>query len=104
MPAAKPQLKSLVTRKQLLVIESQVNRAQLKHDWEDFGIEMRTATAPARTAISAVQGMLSIFRQTPKSQSAAPNGEHKSSAWLAPLLDSARLGASLWDAFRARKR
>jgi hypothetical protein len=103
MPGATPQLKSLATRRQLLLIESQVNRAQLKRDWDDFGVAVRTATAPVRGAVSILQGIASLFRQEARSHSTVPNGEHKSSAWIAPLLDGARLGASLWDAFRARK-
>ena len=102
MSAAKPQLKSLATRKQLLLIESQLNRVQLKYDWKDFEVAVRTATTPARGVISLVQGIASIFRRD-GSHATVPNGEHKPSSWLTQLLESARLGASLWDAFRARK-
>ena len=103
MPATKPQLTPLDARRQLLLIESEVNRAQLGRDWVDFKIAARAAAAPARRVVSIMRGAGAFVQEIFRARRSSSNGQRKKSSWIAPLLGGARLGASIWSAFRSRE-
>ena len=92
----------LETRKQLLIAESELNRAQLVQEWQTIADGVRSVADRARTisslasaAVSLIAGLAS-FRRT----RSAPAGEKPS--WWQTLLKGAQLAGLLWSEFRPR--
>jgi hypothetical protein len=97
-----PRIKALELRKQLLIAESELNRAQLTHEWQSMAHGVRdlihrakTLGAWASTAAALVAG-LTAWRSGP-----APAGPTKLS-WSHKLLKAVRLAVTIWSALRAR--
>ena len=104
MPGKKPPLTPLTARKELLLLESQLNRVRLLeaiHDWKaelhrskeqlaNLG-SMAVKTAKAAAAVSAVAGLFSNRGGTPKQ------------SWLSIALKGMATGTSLWYWFKSRK-
>jgi hypothetical protein len=98
----KPRLNPLESRKQLLIAESELNRAQLVQEWQTMADGVRSVADRARTisflasaAASLIAG-LAPFRRT----RSAPAGEKPS--WWQTLLKGAQLAGLLWSEFRQR--
>ena len=92
----------LASRKQLLIAESELNRAQLVHEWQTLTGEVHSLATQARTigslasaAASLVVGLAS-FRQ----KKAAP--ESKKFSWWKTILKGAGLASSFWSEFRSQ--
>ena len=99
-----PCLNPLELRKQLLIAESELNRAQLVQDWQAVadGVHAvagraRTLGSVAATAASLVAGFASFRRQ--KSTAAA-----EKPSWLQTLLQGAGLLTTVWQGFRSPDR
>jgi hypothetical protein len=97
-----PRLNPLESRKQLLIAESELNRAQLVQEWQTMADGVRSVADRARTisflasaAASLIAGLAS-FRRT----GSAPAGEKPS--WWQTLLKGAQLAGLLWSEFRQR--
>ena len=95
-------LSPLEPRKQLLVAESELNRAELADEWQamahgvrDFAYRARSIAAWASSAALLVAGVNALRRAPPKS------GAAKSSSFQ-KILDGARVASTLWFTFRAR--
>ena len=91
----------LESRKQLLVAESELNRAQLVQEWQTMADEVHSLTTQARTirsiasaAAALVAGLASCRRKA-----SAPAAEKPS--WLKTILKGAGLVSTFWRAFRA---
>ena len=94
----------LESRKQLLIAESELNRAQLAHECQTMVDEVhalanraRTITTFASAAAALVTSLASFRRHRP-----APATEK--SSWLQTILRGAGTVTSLWSVFRARSR
>src|ERR1700742_5165883 len=102
MPRKLPHISPLQMRKDLLIAESELNRAQLMDAWEAATTWHRTLDAGARifgTVASAGTLLMSgcrAFRGKQEPQA----GEGTS--WLQPVIKSAGLISSLLHAFRSR--
>jgi hypothetical protein len=90
----------LASRKQLLIAESELNRAELVQEWQMMADEVHSLANQARTfssfasaAASLVAGLASFRRKKP-----APAAEKPS--WLQTILKGAQLAGSLWSKFR----
>lgn len=99
-----PHLSPLHLRKELLVAESELNRAQLIEEWEamtdgvrTFGARVKTVGSLASTAALLVAGLLAFRRGR-----ASPNGAK--SSWLETALKGAKVAGSVWLACRGRGR
>ena len=97
-----PGLNALASRKQRLIAESELNRAQLSEEWQtmthevrDLAYRAKTMAAWASVAALLVAG-LTAWRRGPPAPGAAK------SSWFHKLLRGARLAATIWFAFRAR--
>ena len=95
-------MNSLESRKQLLIAESELNRAQLVQDWQTMASEVHSLTNQARTlssmasaAASLVAGLASCRRKT-----STPGADKPS--WWQTLLKGAGLVGSFWSEFRSR--
>ena len=98
----RPYVSPLESRKQLLIAESDLNRAQLSEEWQimthgvrDLAHRAKTMAAWASSAALLVAGVTALRRGPP-----AP-GTAKSS-WFQTILNGARLASTIWFAFRAR--
>jgi hypothetical protein len=94
----------LESRKQLLLAESELNRAQLVEDVAALTADVRALADHAKsigwvasTAAALVAGLAAL-----RSRKSAPAGEKPS--WLHTVLKGAGLVSSLWMAFRPRER
>lgn len=93
----------LASRKQMLIVESELNRAQLVQDWQTLAGEVHALADEARTirsmasaAASLVAGLASLRRK--KTEPAAKP------AWWQTLLKGGQTISSLWSEFRPRAR
>ena len=90
----------LALRKQLLLAESELNRAQLAQEWGTIAESTRWVTARAKSYSSvALTGALlmagfTYFRRIRSAPAA------RKPSWWQLLLKGVKLGASLWSEFR----
>jgi HPt (histidine-containing phosphotransfer) domain-containing protein len=93
-------MNSLDSRKQLLIAESELNRAQLVQEWRVMASEVHALADQARTissiasAVATLVAGLSSFRR----KKSAPAAEKPS--WWQTLLKGAGLASSFWSEFR----
>ena len=92
----------LALRKQLLIAESELNRAQLSEEWQsmthgvlDLAHRAGTIGAWASAAALLLAGVTAWRRGPP-----APGAAKRS--WFPKILNVARLASAIWFAFRAR--
>ena len=102
MPGKTCHMKSLESRKQLLVAESELNRAGLADEWQamahgvrDVAYRARSIAAWVSSAALLVAGVSALRRAPPKSGAAK-------SSWMQKMLEVARIASTLWFTFRAR--
>jgi hypothetical protein len=94
----------LKSRKQLLITESELNRAQLvqeleiiKDKFHSLAKQARTATSLASAAATLFAGIAS-FRQKKEFAPAA-----EKSSWLQTIVKGAGLLSTIWTAFRPQR-
>jgi hypothetical protein len=92
----------LEARKQLLIVESEINRLQLVQEWQTMAADVRSIAHRANSirslafaAASLISGLVSFRRTKP-----TPAGEK--SSWWQTLLKGAQLAVSLWAEFSPR--
>ena len=95
-------LSPLESRKQLLIAESELNRAQLSREWQgmaqgvhDLAHRGKTIAGWASSAALLVAGVTAL-RHRPPAPAAAKT------SWFRKILNGARLASAIWFAFRAR--
>jgi hypothetical protein len=107
MPGKNFQLTPLESRKQLLLVESELNRAQLLNELRDFKNEIHhlgnQVQAVGSLASSAAK-LASTFAAIGNAFTHRDSGEKKKSSWVSSLLSGARMGASLWGALRSNQK
>ena len=96
-------MNSLASQKQMLIAESELNRAQLVQDWQTMAGEVHALTHQARTigsfasaAASLVAGLASFRRKK-----SAPASEKPS--WWQTILKGAGLVSTIWSEFRPQR-
>ncbi|MHB8522044.1 MAG: hypothetical protein ACYDH9_14965 [Limisphaerales bacterium] len=89
-------------RKQLLIAESEMNRAQLSQEWRtmahevrDLGQRAKTIGAWASSAALVLAGVAALRKGPP-----APAAEKAS--WFQAVLKAVQVAGSIWLAFLAR--
>jgi hypothetical protein len=106
----KTYLKTLESRKRLLLAESEVNRAELIKDWGTLNDEFSRVKRQVRAAssIASSAAVLATVFSLARRRFGAPdhaNGRaqppHPKAAWLSAALDGARVGASLFLKIRS---
>jgi hypothetical protein len=100
-----PALTALQSRKQLLLAESELNRAQFKQDWQAARGELAVLTGQVRTISGFVAigtALLGVQAAWRRNKSAPPAGQKVS--WLARLIKGAALVSTLWAAVRPPSR
>ena len=100
----KPHLNPLTLRKELLIAESEINRAQLVEEWQAIADGTRSLAERVKTvsSVASLAGVLvagvSAFRR-----GKAESTDTKAS-WFQTVLKGAQVAGSIWLAFRARQR
>ncbi len=98
----KPHLSPLKLRKQLLIAESELNRARLSEEWQTIAHGVRGQLGRARTiavwvssSALLVAGVVALRR--------SPSAPRTARAfWLQRIWNGARLASTIWFALRAR--
>ena len=95
-------MNSLESRKQLLIAESELNRAQLVQEWRTMADEIHSLTSQARTVKSIVSAVATLVAglSSLRHKKSAPDAEKPS--WWKTLLKGAGLASSFWQAFRSQ--
>lgn len=98
----KPRLNPLESRKQLLIAESELNRAQLVQEWQAMAGGVRSVADRAETISSVVSATASLIAGLAsfRGKKSVPAAEKPS--WLQTILKGAGLIATVWLAFRSR--
>jgi hypothetical protein len=93
----------LKSRKQLLIAESELNRAQLIQELEtikdkvhSLANQARTISSLASAAATLIAGLASLRRK----KEPAPAAEKPS--WLQTIVKGAGLASTIWSAFRSQ--
>jgi hypothetical protein len=99
----KPKLTPLQARKQLLLVESEINRAQLAADWSALRDEAHACLVKGKSSISTV---VSATAMTAAGLSIAGKvfsmaGGNKTGL-ISKVFGLAKIGTSLWLAYRQR--
>ena len=91
----------LASRKQLLIAESELNRAQLVWEWEAVTDDVHAITHQAQTVGSLAASVATLVAGLASSrrEKSAATGRP---AWLQTILQGADLVSSIWSEFRPR--
>ena len=97
-----PLVSPLELRKELLIAESELNRARLMDEWEAATEWHRTLSAGVRTmgSVASAAALLVSGVRAFRRKRAPQNGTGAS--WLQAIIQGAGLISSLWTAFRSR--
>ncbi len=99
-----PRVNPLASRKQLLIAESELNRAQLAGDLAELKSDARALTDRAKTfgsiasSAAVLVASLAAFRRSKQADAA------EKPSWPKDILKGASLVSTLWLAFRSRGR
>ncbi|HEX4120270.1 MAG TPA: hypothetical protein VH619_06630 [Verrucomicrobiae bacterium] len=84
------------SRKRLLIAESELNRAQLGHEWRAMADNVHTLTGRARTTGSLVLGAASLITGLAAFRRIKTAPAERKVPWWRALLKGAQLATSLW--------
>lgn len=98
----KPKLTALEVRKQLLVAESEVNRASMQEDWATLQAETQLLLEKGRSIFSIASTAAVATAGFSALRGIWSSGQNGKTPWLTRLLKIARVGASLWFTSRSR--
>ena len=105
MSGKNPRMNPLKSRKQLLIAESELNRAQMiqeletvKNKFHSLANQARTVSSLASAAATLISG-IAYFRRKNESEPAA-----EKSSWLQTIVKGAGLVSTIWTAFRSQRR
>ena len=98
-------LTPLESRKQLLLVESELNRAQLINELHAFKSEVNLLKEEVHafsSIASSAAKLVTTFSAIRTAFTHRGNGEHKKSSWISIVLNGARTGISIWNALRSQ--
>ncbi len=105
MPGKNLHLTPLESRKQLLLVESELNRVQLLNELRELNHEihhLKTQVQAAGALISSVAKLATTFSAIGSVFTHSDKGENGKSSWLSTLISGARTGATIWGAIRSQ--
>jgi len=96
-------MKPLESRKQLLIVESELNRAQLVQEWQVMRAEVHSLADQVKTirSMASATAMLVAGLASCRRKKAEPTAEKPS--WWRTLLKGAGLVGTFWQTFRAQQ-
>lgn len=102
-------LTGLQARKNLLIVESELNRVQLAAAWRELKIGLEQVTGRIATVSSAAEAaakigasVIGFFRGFSTRENKERTNGKKS--WLSTVFNGTRAGVSLWSAIRSHLR
>lgn len=95
-----PQVSSLELRKQLLIAESELNRAQLAAEWQGMAHGVSGLAQRAKTVLAWASSALLVVAGVTALRSSLPQGTTAKVSWLERALEGARVVSNLWFALR----
>ncbi len=111
MSGEKSTLTAFESRKQMLVLESELNRALLLKDVQDLKHEMHHLKSQVQamgSLVSSAAELASTFAavgQAFSSRSEDGNGHSGGrTSWISTLVNGVKMGASIWSTVRSRFR
>ncbi len=107
MPGKNFQLTSLESRKQLLLVESELNRMQLLNELRDFKNQIHQLEDKMHALGSLASSAATVadtFSAIGNAFTHRDGGEGKTKSWISTLLNGARTGVSLWSAWRSHSK
>jgi len=99
-----PRVNPLQLRKELLIAESELNRAQLIEDWQAMTVGVRTLTARVKSISSLASAVALLVAAGSAFRRERAATESAKSSWLQMAIKGAEVAGSLWLAFRAKPR
>jgi len=99
-----PRMNTLATRKQLLLAESELNRAQLAREMADFRAGIRTLTERAKSLTSIFSSAAVLVSALAAFRHSKPAHADAKPSWPQTILKGAGLISTLWLAFRSQER
>lgn len=103
MPGSKPTLTSLEARKQLLLVESELNRAEWCSDCAALKEEVEGLVNEGRTFVSTASFIFAGFKAVRSFWSARHDGEENRPGVFALLMRLITTGANIWRKGHAGK-
>lgn len=103
MPGKNFHLTPLESRKQLLLVESELNRTQLLNELRDFKVEIdhwKDQFQALGSIASSAAKLAATFSAISNAFTHRDAGENGKSSWISSLLNGARTGAAIWGALR----
>jgi hypothetical protein len=97
-------MNSLESRKQLLIVESELNRAQLAGDMTALVAGVRTLTDRAKSFGSIASSVAVLVAGLAAFRRGKPMGADAKLSWLRTILKGAGLISTFWLAFRSQRR
>lgn len=99
-----PRLNPLMLRKQLLLAESDLNRAQLVGDMAELKTDLRTLTERGKSFSSLATSAAALVAGLAAFQSGKASDTGAKPSWIRSALKGAGLISTVWLAFRSQKR
>ena len=99
-----PRLNPLESRKQLLIAESELNRAQLVQEWQTMADGVRSIADQARTFSSIASAAASLIAGLASFRRKNPRPPPKNLPGWQTILKGAGLISTVWQAFRSQGR
>ena len=94
----------LESRKQLLIAESELNRAQLVQEWQTMADGVRSIADRARTIRSVASAAASLVVSLASFRRKKSVPADKKPSWLQTIFKGAGLISTVWQAFRSQGR
>lgn len=103
MPGKNFQLTPLESRRQLLLVESELNRAQLLNELRDLKGEvqhLKDQVQAAASLMSSAAKLAATFSAIGGAFTRRPHGQKEKTSWFSTLVKSARTGANIWKSWQ----
>lgn len=96
----KSALSPLESRKQLLIAESEINRASLHRDWHALTNELGHLADQAKSFNTLTASVMSLVSGLAAFTSGKPAPEVEKTSWLQKVFKGAKLATTIWQLFR----
>ena len=104
MTGEKPDLTPLESRRQLLVLESELNRARLLNEVREVKNEVRHLRSQVHamgSLVSSAAELASTFAAVGNAFTARSENDNGRSSWISTLIQGIKVGASVWGTVRS---
>ena len=100
MSGKSTRMNPLASRKQLLIAESELNRAQLAGNLAELRADACSLTQGAGTLVAVVASSLKLAADLAALRRNKPAGTDEKPTWMNTIVNGAGLVSKLWHAFR----